>query len=160
MTGPKRTGCRRFAAQYPAVSSRPSSSSPLTVERIFLSNNSEEEFQADPLGTVNRELLPGETLAIAVVHTPTDPIPDQGSIEVLHSADPDALFTITLNAEFKEEAALSVTDDGATLSPNLDVIDFGALPIGDSLEIDLFLRNAGALGSILTIDELDNSSEK
>ncbi len=124
---------------------------PLTVLQVFLDDNPTGEFSAAPIGSVNTVLNPGDTTALLVTHTPIDGIPDVASLKIVHTASDDQLFEIELVADFKGTPSISVSDDVAVLDPNLESVALGAVPVGNFIEKQLFVRNDGSSDSVLTV---------
>lgn len=129
----------------------------LTIFAVILDDDS-GEFEASPTGTLGETLAPGDALVITVSHTPTDGVPDFAELNVLHDG-PSSLANISLLAEFKGDAALSVTGDLDVTMPNLEMLSFGEVFPGEAFEQTLWVRNSGRSDSILTLTDITITPE-
>jgi hypothetical protein len=127
---------------------------PLTVLQVVLDENDSGEFQAAPTGAIGQELQPGEGLNILVTHTPIDGVPDTSILRVVHTADTDGFYEIELFAEFKGQAEISVTGDLAELTPNVETLDLGSVPVESSFSQTIYVRNRGSGDSVLTLNDI------
>lgn len=129
----------------------------LTVFAVILDDDS-GEFEATPTGTLSERLRPGEALVVTVSHTPADGIPDFAELKVLHDG-PSSLANIELFAEFKGDAALSLSTELEVTMPNVEMLDFGEVFPGETVERTMWVRNTGRSDSILTISDITLTPE-
>lgn len=129
----------------------------LTIFAVILDDDS-GEFEAAPTGTLGETLAPGDALVITVSHTPADGVPDFAELNVLHDG-PSSLANISLFAEFKGDAALSLTQDIDETMPNLAMLSFGEVFPGELLEQRILVRNTGRSDSILTLSDITITPE-
>jgi len=124
----------------------------LTILALILDDNS-GEFSSVPSGTLSEVLAPGDSLVVDVSHTPLDGQADTATLKVLHDA-PGNLTNITLFAEFKGDAELSISDDLTVITPSQTTLDFGEVQTGVPTVRTLYVRNTGAADSLLTVTNL------
>lgn len=122
---------------------------PLTILAVLLDDDT-GEFSADPSGTMNVRLAPGDNMLVHLTHTPSDGVPDAAEVKILHDGEGN-LTTLSLFAEFKGDAALSLSEDLAVITPSTEALAFGELEPGASTTKTLWVRNIGSADSILTV---------
>ena len=119
----------------------------------MINNDARGEFQATPSGALNQELRPGESLEIVLEHTPKDATADFALFQVVHSGV-GGIAQIELQAEFKGTPELSVsTDLYATESERINDLSFGELAVGSAASQKIYLRNQGAIDSIIALTD-------
>ncbi len=124
----------------------------LTLLALLLDDDT-GEFSADPSGTMNVVLAPGDSMLVHVTHTPSDGTPDAAELKVLHDGEGN-ITTLALFAEFKGDASLSLSEDLAVITPSAEQVNFGEVDSGATVLTTLWVRNTGSSDSILTLDEL------
>lgn len=125
---------------------------PMKVLAVLLDDDT-GEFAADPAGTLNVALQPGESVVVRVTHTPSDGNPDAAELKVLHDGEGN-ITTIQLFAEFKGDAELSLSEDLDAITPSAESVDFGQADTGATTTRTLWVRNTGRADSILTLSDL------
>lgn len=126
---------------------------PLVVRQIVLDENEDGAFTADPVGDLEEPLAPQASLAVTVVNTPADGLPDSARLLVLHTGQ-GGLLAVDLFAEFKGVSDLSVTGDPGVTTPSIGQIDLGAVPLGSARSATIYVRNVGAADSILGLSSV------
>lgn len=121
----------------------------LTLFAVLLDDDT-GEFSAEPSGTMSVRLAPGENMLVHLTHTPSDGLPDAAEVKILHDGEGN-LTTLSLYAEFKGDAALSLSEDLDVITPSADAIAFGEHEPGTSTTRTLWVRNIGSADSILTV---------
>ncbi|MBL93439.1 MAG: hypothetical protein CMH56_16685, partial [Myxococcales bacterium] len=130
---------------------------PLDIVHIVINNDTQNEFQATPSGTLNQELRPGEVLEMVIEHTPKDATADFAMLQVVHSGA-GGIAQLELQAEFKGTPALwAGTDVSDTESTLITELDLGELPVGSATSKKIYLRNMGAIDSIIALTDFNVS---
>lgn len=122
---------------------------PMTILAVLLDDDT-GEFSADPAGTMSVRLAPGDNMLVHLTHTPSDGTPDAAEVKILHDGEGN-LTTLSLYAEFKGDAALSLTEDLSVITPNAEAVAFDEVESGVSTTRTLWVRNTGSADSILTV---------
>ena len=127
---------------------------PLTIVTVFLDGNESNEFTVSETGGLNLTLDPGDGKTLILTHTPIDAHPDEAALRIVHTANADEPLTISLFAEFKGQATLSVTMDRLALTPSISEVLMGDVPVGAEQHASVYLRNDGASDSILSLSQV------
>ncbi|RME21935.1 MAG: choice-of-anchor D domain-containing protein, partial [Deltaproteobacteria bacterium] len=126
----------------------------LTLFSVTLEQGSSTEFGVVPSGNLGRMLGPGETFELLVTYTPTDGVADSGAL-LVSSDDPDeALVRVPLSSSYKGSSEITATADPAALGPDLAVLDFGSVSVGQRASRELFVKNTGRGSAMLAVQQV------
>jgi hypothetical protein len=117
--------------------------------------NENTEFTAEPTGTLDLVLQPGEEIPIRVTHVATDGFPDSESLQIISDAD-RARILVDLTTEYKGIPALAVSEMAASNGEPIQVLDFGNVRLGEVVRKKIYIKNRDSVrdGSVLTMSEL------
>ncbi len=127
---------------------------PLTLVHIVINNDPQNEFDVSPGGNMNRVLEPGEVLQLTIEHTPKDATSDFSMLQVVHTGE-NGISQIELQAEFKGIPTLWISDDPhhGVDTEIITEMAIGEVPIGSVLSQKLYVRNVGALDSVIALSD-------
>ena len=126
----------------------------LTLFSLTLENGTSVEFEAEPLGTLNQVLPADDSLTVAIRYTPVDGSVDEGGL-LIASNDPDqALIRVALSSSYKGTSEIAVIEDPNAAPTEIELIDFGAVPVATQSRVVLYVVNAGSGNAVLTVNEV------
>jgi hypothetical protein len=126
----------------------------LTVFSVTLEDGSSPEFSAHPQGTLNAAVAPGFDLPLVVRYLPVDGLTDSGAL-LISSDDPDqALLRVPLSSSYKGASEITAVAEAGEVEPELLALDFGKIPVGDTSQLTLYVKNTGRGNAVLGIQDV------
>ena len=125
----------------------------LQIFSLVLETGTSDEFSLSPSGNLNRQLPPGESMDFSVSYTPRDGLADQGAV-LISSNDPGkALFRLPLSSSYKGKSEITALENPVA-GAEINTVDFGKVPVGQSEQREFFVVNTGSGSSVLYLEQI------
>ncbi|NOZ86474.1 MAG: choice-of-anchor D domain-containing protein [Deltaproteobacteria bacterium] len=128
----------------------------LLVQSIQIEQGQSNVFNVKWTGNLPLTVEPDKPIKLVVSYVQDDANPDFGLL-LIGSNDPDpedAIVKIPMYSQYKGSSDLVITGTPASMEDDVNEVPFGSLPVHSTGTIEIYLKNGGVGGSILTVDEV------